>query len=119
MDMLTIPLVLPVGVAKGACFGCSADWAGGTPTPGLCKRCELEIRAIIGPPKKHAAEALAVIAAASTPNALAIAAANASGDWRRAAIAKRLGALAKLDGGPGVEHGAYRGVWRGRRRRPI
>ena len=59
----------------------------------VCSACEDRVLAIISPPKKAADVVRQLVAAETNRNVLAAAADNATGDWRRALIRKKLAAL--------------------------
>lgn len=87
----------PVAHPKGSCrvCGCTEEkpckggchwWAGGH----VCSRCVERAEALLTPPKRSLADFQRVLEAETNPNVLALALRNATGDWRRVALHKRM-----------------------------
>lgn len=71
---------------------------------GICSFCRMDILKITTPGRSDRASVEEEIAAQSNPNVLAVALANATGDWRRSAIRNRQQALGSRDQGKVVGH---------------
>jgi hypothetical protein len=56
----------------------------------ICRVCEGRVFRICDPARADRAQVLALIRVTDNPNVLALALANALGDWRRAALSRRL-----------------------------
>ena len=86
----------PVKHPKGSCrvCGCTDEKAcpGGCSwaLPDICSACVQHVWAIIDPPKRAYATVVEVVRSETNPNVLVLALHNATGDWRRAMINRRL-----------------------------
>ncbi len=70
----------------------------------ICSACCDRVRYIINPPKRLQHDVRRLIELEDNPNILTLAAHNATGDWRRAAIAKRIEVLRRQMESPRKRH---------------
>ena len=63
----------------------------------ICQPCLQAVRAIVDPPLKCRRHVVEAVAGETRPLILALAAANAKGDWRRLLIAHRMGTIARSE----------------------
>ena len=92
----------PVHHPDGCCRVCGADCRdcqGGCSSglPDICSVCVLRALAIVGPPKRLHAVVSGAITLTTNPNILALALHNATGDWRRSLIRRRLHELFEVN----------------------
>jgi len=93
---------LPTVYPRGACVlcGCSDERAcpGGCAWASreICTACAGRLRAILAPPRRFQRQVLERIACEQNANLLTVAGESATGDWRRAAIGRRLDAVLRL-----------------------